>query len=88
VIGEKKKMATKKQIKNFVKQRNKALLSLDEKTILKFMRKYKINTPLNDSNKLVFWAGVHKAILNIESATEEQKIDSRLWLSENGFDPA
>lgn len=75
---------TEIDMKNFIKQRDKALLSLDEKTILKFMRKFGINEMPND--KIVFWGGVHKAILNINSATKEQKDQNRVWLKENGFD--
>lgn len=70
-------------INNFVSDRDDALLSLDEEKIRSFMMKYKIGEPKND---LEFWAGVHKAIVNIKSATDEQKERSRCWLVEHGFE--
>jgi len=65
----------------FVKDRNEALLSLDEDKILDYMRKYDVSI----HNGGVFWESVHKAILNIE-ATDEQRENSRRWLIEHGFD--
>jgi hypothetical protein len=38
-------------------------------------------------NETVFWAGVHKAIMGIKSATFEQKQNSFDWLIEHGFNP-
>lgn len=69
-------------LKRFTKDRNKALLSLDKAKILAFMRKYQIPEP---SSNIVFWAGVHKGIVNMKAATEEQRQRSYAWLIEHGF---
>ncbi len=70
-------------MQKFVKERDEALLSLDKKKILKFMRKYMVT--FRPSSEMVFWAAIHKTILNINSATEEQKARSAEWLLRNGF---
>lgn len=70
---------------DFVKERDEALLSLDKEKIEAFFRKNTgCEVPAND---LVFWAGVHKAILYLNSATFEQKMRSCDWLIEHGFSP-
>jgi hypothetical protein len=73
---------TKAAIKRFKQDRNQALLSLDKDQILTFMRKYQIPEPSSDT---VFWAGVHKGIVNMKAATEEQRHRSYSWLIEHGF---
>lgn len=69
-------------IHEFVKERDEALLSLDKERILKFTRKYGVQLPTTDKG---FWGGVHKAILHLESATDEQKEYSKQWLLQNNF---
>lgn len=69
-------------IKRFTKDRNRALLSLDKTQILAFMEKYHIPAP---SSEIVFWAGVHKGIVNMRAASEEQRHRSYAWLIEHGF---
>lgn len=69
-------------MKTFVKERGAALLSLDKAKILAYMKKYKIKVP---ENEMIFWAGVHKAILYMNAATEEQKRKSANWLIDHGF---
>ena len=69
-------------MKAFVKDRDTALLSLDKAKILAYMKKYKIKPP---ENEMIFWAGVHKAILYMNAATEEQKRKSANWLIDHGF---
>lgn len=73
-----------KWFRNFVKERNDAMLSLDERKIRNYCRKYGVPMPANDT---VFWAGVHKARIEISAATEEQREESRKWLIEHGFKP-
>lgn len=68
----------------YAKERDEALLALNEKKIRKFFMKYGIRTT---DNKRVFWASVHKIILYLDSATEEQKTRSKQWLIDNGFKP-
>jgi hypothetical protein len=67
---------------NFVKERDEAILSLDKDKIISYMKKYDI--PIN-SNDLVFWASMHKAIMVMRSASKEQKENSSKWLKANGF---
>lgn len=69
---------------NYVKERDSVFLSLDEKRIRDFCRKYEINVPKDD---IVFWAGVHKAICNMNAANIKQKAYSLAWLVEHGFRP-
>ena len=67
---------------DFIKDRDEALLSLDKEKILAYCRKYGIAMP---KDELAFWAGVHKSILHINSATDEQKQRSCEWLTNHGF---
>lgn len=69
-------------VKNFLKDRNEALLSLDKEKLLRYFTKYDIAVP---SNEKVFWAGVHKARLSIKNIPVKEKEVSRKWLLENGF---
>lgn len=49
------------------------------------MKKYQVR--FEPENETAFWAGVHKAIIGINSATSEQKQKSRDWLIAHGFKP-
>lgn len=74
-------------MKEFVKERNEALLSLDKNKIIAYMNKYKIQIPKDEK---IFWAGVHKSICNLflfrdNNVTKEQYEKSYNWLKENGF---
>lgn len=69
-------------LKQFVRDRDKALLSLDKEKILAYMKKY--NIPHAESEP-VFWASVYKCIFHIKSSTKEQKEEAKQWLEANGF---
>lgn len=76
---------------SFVKERNEALLSLDEKKIDEYMKKYNPNCQ-KPKNKKIYWAGIHKAICNLFLVPEneisiEQYERSYKWLEDNGFRP-
>ena len=71
-------------LKKFVEERNKAILSLDREKIEKYAKKYGVKLP---DDETIFWAGVHKAVIGISSATEQQKESSKKWLIEHGFRP-
>lgn len=71
-------------MKQFIKDRNEALLSLDKEKIVAYLNKY--NVPIPD-NELVFWAGVHKGIVSLNSAPIEKKERSADWMIEHGFFP-
>ena len=67
-------------LSQIVKERDEAILSLNKEKIMSYMNKYGVKMP---SNELVFWAGVHKAVLRIDSATKEQREKSAKWLLDN-----
>ena len=76
---------------NFVKERNEALLSLDENKIDDYMKKYNPNVK-KPQDKKIYWAGIHKAICNLflvpsNGISLEQYEISYKWLGENGFRP-
>ena len=76
------KVKIDRHIKQFVKDRNEALLSLDKEKIISFLNKY--GTPVPEK-EIVFWAGVHKTRLEVTSFDESVKEVSRKWLRDNGF---
>ena len=47
------------EIEAFLKERNEALFSYDERKIKAYMRKYGLRAPTNNT---VFWGAVNKAI--------------------------
>lgn len=69
-------------MEKFVKDRDTSLLSLDKEKIVAFCNKYGVPIPENET---VFWAGVHKGIVHLNAATDEQKKQSVEWLLEHGF---
>lgn len=71
-------------MKNFVQERDAALLSLDEKRIKTYCRAWGV--PIPNSNE-VFWRAVHKAVCNITSASTEQRRRSAQWLVAHGSTP-
>ena len=75
-------------VKEFVKERNEALFSLDRDKILKFYESAYGKTEMNmfeNVDERTFWASVYKAICNITSAPEDLKSKAEKWLNENGF---
>jgi len=74
---------------DFIKERNEAFASEDENKIKAYCAKYNIKIP---RNKEIFWAGVHKAILDLflyenSSISPEQYNKSYNWLVEHGYSP-
>lgn len=69
-------------LKDFVKERDAALRSLDKDQLDAYARKYKVPMP---KDVRVYWAGIHKARLAVNSMTKEEKEESRQWLKANGF---
>ncbi len=65
-----------------MKERNEVLFSLDEEKIKSYAKKYQVVLP---DNELIFWAAIHKTIIDIESAPMELKEKSAIWLIENGY---
>lgn len=71
------------EIKNCIRERNEALGSLDETKIKAYMKKY----GCEDIPEPYFWPSIHKARLQIENLSEEEKEISRRWLIEHGYSP-
>ena len=71
-------------LKQFIEERNEALLSLDKSKIERFAKKYDIHLPTDDE---VFWRGVHKAICNISSIPFEARQKSADYLFKHRSTP-
>ena len=71
-------------IESIIMERNEALFSLDRKKIEAFLMKFGdemcVNTP-----DIIFWAGVYKAICQIQDAPQDKVEAAHAWLSQNGF---
>jgi hypothetical protein len=65
----------------FLKDRNEALLSLEEKKIRSHLRKYGQEPP-EDQN--VFWYGIHKAITACTALPKDFRQKSKAWLEVRG----
>ena len=61
--------------KQFIRDRDKALLSLEKEKIIAYCKKYGIPIP---EKEIVFWAGVHKGIVSMNASTAEQKCNSAM----------
>jgi hypothetical protein len=82
LLMSKSQPKTDEGFRAFIKERDESLLSLDEKKIRAYAKKYNVKMP-EDSK--TFWAGIHKARCAIGSIPEAEKQKSRDWLKENGF---
>ena len=70
---------TSAQIDKFVQARRRALLSMDESRIRRFMRKWNPDAePPEDPQ--VFWASVHKARTAATDLPEADRFNSHQWL--------
>lgn len=65
----------------FLKDRNEALLSLEEKKIRQYLRKYGQEPHKNPS---VFWMAVHKAITACTALPKDFRQKSKAWLEIRG----
>lgn len=70
------------RIKQFVKERDAALLSMDREKILAYARKWGANMP---GDERVFWAAVHKARTATASLPMFERAASKAWLEQRGF---
>lgn len=68
---------------DFKRERNEALLSLDEQKLRAFHRKW--NESELPDNPLVFWGAMHKAITGCLDLPIEFRRKSKAWLDERGF---
>lgn len=72
------------EIKEYLKQRDEALISLNKKKIIALSKEFGDNNPLPEDEN-VFWAEVHYARLGDVTFSEAVKQESRNWLKENDF---
>lgn len=73
----------KSEIEEFTKERNEALLSLDEQNIRAMFKKW--NGVEFPDSKHLFWASVHKAITGVPSLPIEFRKKSKEWLDGHGM---
>jgi hypothetical protein len=69
-------------IRQFVTERDRALLSLDYPTLCAHFIKWNIRMP-DDIH--VFWIGVHKARTGCMSLPESARSHPRRWLHQRGY---
>lgn len=70
-------------IEEFNRERNEALLSLDEERIRAMVLKF--NGVIQPKDPLIFWGGVHKAITGCTSLPIEFRRQSKAWLDARGL---
>lgn len=70
-------------IEQFRKERNEALLSLDEDKIRAMLKKFNGIEAHSDSR--IFWGGVHKAITGNTDLPIDFRRKSNAWLQERGL---
>lgn len=66
----------------YIKDRDEALLSLDEKKIRAFCKKYNVQL---SGNPVVFWGSVYKAILAMENCPADTHRKAEDWLDSHGL---
>lgn len=71
------------KLKDYVKERNTALFSLDEATIRNFTRKYGLREL--SPNPKVFWGAVYKAVLNTQECPADVAEKARSGLKRLGM---
>lgn len=82
MLHYKRSKGDKMNIEQYVKERDEALFSLDEKKIRRFMKKYDLVLP---DNEIVFWGSVYKAICKIPYAPKDVKHKAVTWLTEHNM---
>lgn len=70
------------KIRDYVKRRNKALLSLDQEKMRELVLETGGEVPEDEK---VFLAGMHIARLEVTSFSDEIKAQSLGWLHANGY---
>lgn len=71
--------------KEFVKDRDDALLSLDKEKILAYGRKWGVNELLIPKQEENFWIAIHKARTAAKTLPMAARSESKQWLQERGF---
>lgn len=71
---------------SFAEEFDTAFLSLEEKVIRAFIKKWDLEDSL-PADPLLFWAGVHRIRTMITSLPYEARLLSRNWLLAHGLEP-
>lgn len=71
------------EIKQFNRERNEAMLSMDEQKIRAMVRKW--NDTEMPSHMETFWGAVHKAITGCLQLPIERRRESKAWLDARGW---
>lgn len=74
--------AIRMYLEKFIRERNEALFSLDEKKIKDYAKKYNLGLP---EDPIAFWGAVYKSIYNITNAPQELKQKAKDWLDEHNM---
>ena len=84
-------MVNKRKIKRWVKERDEVVLSLDIERFKAFYTKWQALGVYDPAKALpsddILEIALRKAIVHMESATEEQKNDAAVWLTMRGYIP-
>ena len=75
-------MKTKGFVKQFLKDRSEALLSMDKHKIVAYYEKY---GGIVAKSEVVFWAGVHKARTALKDLPKMERMASEKWLQDRGI---
>lgn len=75
--------ARDREMKRFLADRRKALLSLNKATIYAYLRKY--GEDPRPSSDEVFWTGIHKARTAAKDLPMQARSDSKYWLALRGM---
>jgi hypothetical protein len=70
--------------KDFVRERDAALLSLDKATIEAYAKKYGVTIPGDEET---FWVAIHKTRCECLSLPDPARGYSREWLEWRGYSP-
>jgi hypothetical protein len=71
---------------SFAEEFDAAFLSLDEKVIRAFVKRWDLEETIPDDPRL-FWPGVHRIRTIITSLPYEARLLSRNWLLAHGLEP-
>lgn len=72
---------------SFAEEFDAAFLSLDEKVIRAFLKKWDLEEDTLPADPLLFWPGVHRIRTMIASLPYEARLLSRNWLLAHGLEP-
>lgn len=72
-------------MKQFVAERDAALLSMDMLALLAFGEKWGVDWKFTEGKEHIFWASVHVARTGAKGLPRDERIESRDWLAERNL---